>query len=167
MGFRLSGGGVAQGHVAGPRGVGEGFAIDRDFLVSFGGRGVGNRDYEARGCIEGVKLAGAASSASGGPAPGLSRRCAGRRRGLLRGGGAAGSTVAALAPGNGRQADHDHQQDLSVPYESHCESLLARYFAAGHGCYCTHIAAFDLKGLERFTAEARRRGGKTSRGGKT
>src|ERR1035437_8202417 len=129
MGFRLSGGRVAQGYVAGPRRVGERFPVDRDFLVSFRRRSVGNRRSRARRRIVIVELVGAATCISAAPATpshtrGRGRRRARKRWGLLRRGSPAGSP--ALAPGGERYAERDPQQDLSNSYVSHCDSLLAR-----------------------------------------
>ena len=99
MGFREARGGITQRHVADASGVGEGFSVDRNLLVRFGGRGIGNRRrYCARGRIVVVKLAGTGASArtaatSSAPRPGAA---AATSPGQLAGG------VAAVVPAAAR-----------------------------------------------------------------
>jgi hypothetical protein len=72
----------------------------------------------------------AISAANIATAPAATSR-AGRRGGscaglLRRRDGSSGPAAAALAPGSERYAHREHQEDLSIPYVSHCGSLLAR-----------------------------------------
>ena len=122
MGFRLSRCRVAQGHVAGARSVGKRFPVQRDFLVSFRGLGIGNRQSRACRRIVVVKLEGASCCTSPAAAAGRSPCW----RGLLcRCCGPPGST-AALAPDYAWYAECDRQQDVRSTDVSHYKSLLAR-----------------------------------------
>ncbi len=71
MCFRLSRCSVAQGQVADPYRIRQRFAVDRDLLVGFRGRGIGNRRCRARRRVVAVKLAGTSTGiASTSAAPG-------------------------------------------------------------------------------------------------